>query len=71
MRDNSGQGKASTNSRDPTLRDNEGRSGTDRPGDRTDGAAFDLGHKPAKSPSDRRRGELSDQDATPPVDTDR
>jgi len=71
MRENSGQGKASTNTRDPTLKDNEGRGGTDRPGDQTEGAAFDFGRKTAKSPEVRRRGELSDQDAAPPADTDR
>lgn len=73
MRDNSGQGDASTNTGDPTLKDNEGRGGTgNRPGDQIDGASFDIGQDKGEklSPSDRGRGETAAGEGEAPVDLD-
>lgn len=73
MRDNSGSGRSKNNLRDPTLRDNEGKGGTDRDGrDFTEGAPFDAGGN-AKvrgenpSPSARERGETAANDKSAPA----
>jgi hypothetical protein len=72
MRENSGQGDAENNLRDPTLKEHEaeGRYRAPRPasGDEAviGGNARERGEKP--SPSDRERGERSSADRTPPID---
>lgn len=71
MRDNSGQGDAGTNTRDPSLDENTGGTGS-RGGDFTEGADFDLGRSgepgAKQSPSDRGRGETADAENGAPID---
>ena len=72
MREHSGDDPASTNTQDPTLKDNEGRGG---PGERdaavanaadTIGQAGEPGAQ--RSPSDRGRGETADAENSAPID---
>ena len=72
MRDNSGQGKAKNNLRDPTLKEHE-EAGGHRPAADVPGEeavirrnARERGEDP--SPDDRARGETSVADPAAPVD---
>ena len=77
MRENSGNGDAGTNTQDPTLKDHEGNGGPgERKGDFTEGAPFNVAGNTEEtnenaSPSDRRRGEVSGNDAASPIDQNR
>ena len=72
MRENSGQGEAENNLRDPTMKEHaaEGthRQPIPKPGDEADivGNARVAGEDP--SPDDRARGETSRADKAPPAD---
>jgi hypothetical protein len=74
MRENSGQGEAQNNLRDPTLKEHEAEGGRKapqpEPGDEAviGANARRLGEDP--SPDDRERGETSVADAAPPADSD-
>lgn len=74
MRDNSGQGDAENNLRDPTLKEHEAEAARRQPapapapGEEADigGNARAAGEDP--SPDDRARGETSRADNAPPAD---
>ena len=77
MRDNSGNGKAENNMRDPTTRDLEGKEGPAQQSGRMveGGSAFDIagnakvrGEKP--SPGNRERGEGASTDPALAIDND-
>lgn len=70
MRENSGQGDAENNLRDPTLKEHEEVGGRrvpqPVPGDKA--RIGDDGNGETVSPSDRERGETASDDAGLPVD---
>jgi hypothetical protein len=72
MRDNSGQGDAENNLRDPTMKEHEAegthRQPVPKPGEEAEigGNARAAGEDP--SPDDRARGETSRADNAPPAD---
>ena len=76
MRDNSGNGKAENNMRDPTTRDLEGKEGpAQQSATMQGGSAFDIagnarerGEKP--SPANRARGEGASTDPALAIDND-
>lgn len=76
MRENSGQGEATNNMRDPTMRDHEGGKGPAQDsargpdGNRTDIAGNVREHGEDPSPDNRARGETSGAERAPPVDID-
>jgi hypothetical protein len=69
MRENSGAGDARTQTRDPTLQDNDDQGVPGRrDGDQTEGGDFAIGSDGAASPSSRKRGEVSGSDAASTTD---
>jgi hypothetical protein len=73
MRENSGQGDAENNLKDPTLKEHEAEGGH-RPPKRVPGDEAEIGGNARErgedpSPADRERGESSVADRPPPADT--